>query len=327
MEIRVRVDSLFDVHIKRIHEYKRQLMNIIYVVYRYRLIKGLSSEERSDLVPRVVIFSGKAAPGYYMAKLIIKFINTVAERINSDPDIEGLLTVIFIPEYKVSLAELLIPASDVSQHISTAGKEASGTSNMKFVMNGGLILGTLDGANVEIKDHVGEENMFIFGKTASEVEAIKRGLIQPVVDERFEMTLNLIRSGYVGIFPELQNLLQSLDEGNDSYLVGVDFGDYLEAQERVDITYKDTDLWTRMSIYSTAGTGYFSSDRSIREYSENIWGIEKCVKPAPTVIDPRKLPSYLTESSATPLSLSPGIGVERYGKNPAHLLSLSPDYF
>lgn len=171
--ILVNVDSLFDVQVKRIHEYKRQLLNILSVIYRYRQIKTMTSEERAKVVPRTVIFGGKAAPGYYMAKLIIKLICSVGDVVNKDKDTQQLLKVVFLPNYCVSLAELIIPAAELSQHISTAGMEASGTSNMKFAMNGCLIIGTLDGANIEIKDHIGKENIFIFGAEADQVPELR----------------------------------------------------------------------------------------------------------------------------------------------------------
>uniref|UniRef100_A0A6B2L5P6 Alpha-1,4 glucan phosphorylase n=1 Tax=Arcella intermedia TaxID=1963864 RepID=A0A6B2L5P6_9EUKA len=287
MGIRVSTSALFDIQIKRIHEYKRQLLNILSVIWRYRQIKGMSDDERADAVPRVVIFAGKAAPGYHIAKLIIKLINCVSKKINDDPDIEDLLKVVFIPNYNVSLAEILIPASDISQHISTAGTEASGTSNMKFVMNGGLLLGTLDGANVEISEEIGRQNVFIFGTLAHEVENQKQRLREGKHqwDPRLLEVIQLLRDGVFGVFPEVHQLLDSFVHHHDQYLLSVDWPSYLEAQALVDRTYKNTEKWTQMSILSTAGMGKFSSDRSIEEYAENIWNLRPCPRPGPIPVD------------------------------------------
>jgi len=235
----------------------------------------------------LLFFGGKAAPGYYIAKLVIKLINAVARKINDDVDIGGLLKVIFIPNYNVSLAELLVPASDLSQHISTAGMEASGTSNMKFAMNGGLIIGTLDGANIEIREEIGPENIFIFGTRAEKVEEERKKVIErkTILDPRLSEVIQMIKDGIFGEFPETQILIDSFLDGRDYYLVTIDWDSYLQAQEEVDKTYVDKAKWTRMSIYSTAGTGKFSSDRSVREYSEKIWKLEPCARPGPMAVD------------------------------------------
>jgi starch phosphorylase len=285
--ITVNTDALFDVQIKRFHEYKRQLLNILGTMYRYRQIKGMSDEEKADVVPRVTIFGGKAAPGYYMAKLIIKLINTVAEVVNNDPDIGDLLKIVFLPNYCVSLAELVIPASDISQHISTAGTEASGTSNMKFTMNGGIILGTLDGANIEIREEVGEENMFIFGTLAEDVEKKRQAIWAQTekIDPRFEELLELMKMGTFGTFDEMHHIIESLIKGRDYYLVSVDFPGYLEVQKQIDMTYKDQKKWIKMSIMNTAGMGKFSSDRSISEYATKIWDLKPCQRPGPIPVE------------------------------------------
>lgn len=276
-------DMLFDVQVKRIHEYKRQLMNILSVVYRYRQIKHMPAHEKAKVVKRCVIFGGKAAPGYYLAKMIIKFINNVAEVINHDPAVNDYLKVVFIPNYNVSLAEIIIPASDISQHISTAGMEASGTSNMKFSMNGGIILGTLDGANIEINEEVGPENIFIFGALANEVprlrEKTRAGEVVP--DPAFQQALGMIQTGVFGQPNQFSDMIDSVSNGNDYYLLAADFASYLDAQRRVDESFKDKEKWVKMSIGNTAGSGNFSSDRTIREYAEDIWKIEPHRRPGP----------------------------------------------
>jgi len=239
------------------------------------------------VVPRVVLFGGKAAPGYHVAKLIIKLINTVAAKVNDDPNIMDLLKIVFVPNYTVSLAELLIPASDLSQHISTAGMEASGTSNMKFAINGGLIIGTLDGANIEIKDEIGPQNMFIFGALTKEVEEyrtqVRAGAIP--LDPRLNKVITALKQGHFGEFPEVHQLLDTFTNKNDYYLLTVDWSQYLQAQELVDKTFMDRKTWTKMSIESTAGMGFFSADRSIKEYAENIWDLKPCARPGPMLVD------------------------------------------
>lgn len=272
----INMNALFDVQVKRIHEYKRQLLNILSVVLRYDSIKSMSPEDRKNVVPRVVIIGGKAAPGYDMAKRIIKLISAVSEVVNNDPDIGDLLKVYFVPDYNVSLAEVIIPGSDVNQQISTAGTEASGTSNMKFAMNGSLIIGTMDGANVEIAEEIGKENMFIFGASAEEVPRLRmeREHFQP--HPQFQHAVNLIQSGLFGWGDFFQPIVDSISGGRDVYLLANDFVSYLEAQENIDKEWKNSSSWTRKSILSTAGTGKFSSDRTIQEYAEDIWKVDPC---------------------------------------------------
>ena len=276
--VKVSTDALFDIQVKRIHEYKRQLLNVLWVIHRYTAIQAMSEQERSQVVPRVVVIGGKAAPGYDIAKRIIKLISAVSDKVNNDPVSCELLKLVFLPDYNVSLAEVIVPGADLSQHISTAGTEASGTSNMKFAMNGCLILGTMDGANVEIAEEVGEENMFIFGAHADEVDALRSQRSTYECDPRFGAALELIRNGTFGWADFFAPVVDSVC-GSDYYLLGPDFGSYCEAQERVDATYVDQDKWTRMSILNTAGSGKFSSDRTIQEYADDIWHAKPCRRP------------------------------------------------
>jgi len=289
--IKLNPKALFDTQVKRIHEYKRQLMNIIYVIHRYETIKKMTPEERTKVVPRAIFFGGKAAPGYYLAKLVIQLINEVAEVINTDKDIGDILKVIFIPNYCVSLAEVIVPASELSQHISTAGMEASGTSNMKFAMNGCLIIGTLDGANVEIAQEIGNENIFIFGAKADEINGLRKQVREESlpVDPRFTAVLDSIEKGNYGDAKEYQPILEALRGGNDYYLLGYDFPSYLEAQHKVDETYKNPGEWLKMSINSTSHSGYFSSDRTIKQYAENIWNIRPVRRPGPIPVSIERL--------------------------------------
>jgi starch phosphorylase len=267
--------SIFDVQVKRIHEYKRQHLNALQVVARYLRIKnGLGD----DLAPRTVIFGGKAAPGYYMAKLIIRFINGIADTINADPDMEGRLRVIFLADYNVKLGERVYPAADLSEQISTAGLEASGTGNMKFAMNGALTIGTLDGANVEIREQVGADNFFLFGKTTDEINALRQTYrpweLIATVPELPEV-LRLIEQGHFsnGDSDLFRPLLENLT-GRDPYFALADFQAYMTAQDEVDRAWADRQRWNRMSLLNTARSGMFSSDRSIREYAERIWQAE-----------------------------------------------------
>jgi starch phosphorylase len=281
--IEVNPNALFDIQVKRIHEYKRQLLNILRVIYLYKQLK-LKAETTvldDNIIPKVIIFGGKAAPGYHKAKMIIKLINSVAEKVNRDKQINELLKVVFIPNYSVSLAEIIIPASDISEHISTAGTEASGTSNMKFALNGGLIIGTLDGANIEIRDSIGKENMFIFGLTADEVDKARfeNQQKQQVDDPRLQEVIETIKSGEFGDPNIFSSLLDSLYPPHDYYLVGNDFTSYLEIHQEIDKVYQNPKQWTTMCINSTAGMGKFSSDRSIKEYAEKIWGIKPLLVP------------------------------------------------
>jgi starch phosphorylase len=269
--------SLFDIQVKRIHEYKRQHLNALQVVAQYLRIKH---GRTSGMAPRTVIFGGKAAPGYAMAKLIIRFINGIAETVNADPDMDGLLRVVFLPDYNVKLGERVYPAADLSEQISTAGKEASGTGNMKFAMNGALTIGTLDGANVEIREQVGEENFFLFGKTTEQIAALHREGYRPwelihTIPELPEV-LRLIEQGHFsnGDGEMFRPLLQNLT-GNDPFFVLADFHDYLRAQDEVDRAWADRGRWNRMSLLNTARTGFFSSDRSIHEYAQRIWQAEE----------------------------------------------------
>ncbi|WP_028208999.1 glycogen/starch/alpha-glucan phosphorylase [Paraburkholderia nodosa] len=268
-------DALFDIQVKRIHEYKRQHLNALYIITLYQRLRR--NRERG-CVPRCFIFGGKAAPGYRMAKLMIRLITGIAEVVNNDPMMEGRLKVVFLPDFNVKNAQFIYPAADLSEQISTAGKEASGTGNMKFMMNGALTIGTLDGANVEIREEAGDENFFLFGLTAEQVEYVKREGYRPAqyVEGNAELrdVLDLIAGGYFSrgdheVFrPLVENLLQV-----DPFLVLADYAGYVACQERVSDVWKDEARWTRMSILNTARSGKFSSDRAIREYCERIWKI------------------------------------------------------
>jgi glycogen phosphorylase len=269
-------DSLFDIQIKRFHEYKRQHLNILRVVALYRELRAGNGRSST---PRTVIFGGKAAPSYVMAKLIIKLINSVAEIVNRDPDTRPFLRVVFVPDYNVKTGRFLFPAADLSEQISTAGKEASGTGNMKLALNGALTIGTYDGANVEIREEVGVENFFLFGLRAEEIDARKAAGYNPrevyESDEALRGALDLVSSGFFSPSePALfRPLVDSLLE-RDDYMVLADFGAYAGCQRGVDQVYRDRDRWTEMSIRNTSRMGKFSSDRTIREYSREIWCVE-----------------------------------------------------
>jgi len=273
--IRINPDSMFDVHVKRVHEYKRQILFMLYLISEYLKIKNNSAK---DTVPRTAIIAGKAAPGYRQAKLTIKFINSVAEKINKDPDMKDKLKVVFLENYGVSLAEEIFPASDLSEQLSTAGKEASGTGNMKFMLNGALTIGTWDGANIEIAEEVGPENIFIFGLRAEKIaEFADRGS-----DGSQYMRQNAVLSEIVSLIknnffsqdePDIFKPLYETLLARDPYMVFADFENYLSVQDKVGELYKNTKKWTTKSILNTANAGKFSSDRMVREYAKEIWGI------------------------------------------------------
>ncbi|KAF1028644.1 MAG: Maltodextrin phosphorylase [Pseudomonas sp.] len=272
--ISVNPAAMFDVQVKRIHEYKRQLLNLLHTVALYQAIRA---EPGTDWVPRVKIFAGKAAASYHQAKLIIKLTNDIARTVNNDPTVRGLLKVVFLPNYNVSLAESIIPAADLSEQISTAGFEASGTSNMKFGLNGALTIGTMDGANVEMHERVGAEHMFIFGLSAQQVEARKHAGEfhagpEIAASHRLSDVLQAIRGGvfspddpgrYAGLVDSLIDY--------DRFLVCADFDAYWDAQTRVEAHWHDSKAWWRSAVLNTARMGWFSSDRTIREYATEIW--------------------------------------------------------
>jgi glycogen phosphorylase len=271
--------SLFDIQAKRIHEYKRQHLNVLHIIALYNRIKA---NPDAEITPRTFLFGGKAAPGYYMAKLIIKLINSVGDIVNRDPHVRGRLKVLFMKNFNVKFAQRVYPAADLSEQISTAGKEASGTGNMKFALNGALTIGTLDGANVEIREEVGEENFFLFGMTAEEVYAKRAAGYRPMdyynSSPELKLAIDRISSGFFShgdgeIFKPLVDLLLQ----QDPYFVLADFVSYIECQDQVSLAYRDRDRWTRMSILNAARMGKFSSDRSIRDYCNEIWD----VKPVP----------------------------------------------
>jgi starch phosphorylase len=272
----VDTDSMFDVQVKRLHEYKRQLLAVLHVAAQYLRLKA---DPQSLPVARTWIFGGKAAPGYQMAKLHIKLINSVAEVVNRDPDVRGRMAVVFLRNYRVSLAERIFPAADLSEQISTAGKEASGTGNMKFAMNGALTVGTLDGANVEIRQEVGPENFFLFGLTVDQVKDLRRRGYDPREiyrqDPELRAVVDAIASGtFSPGEPQLfQPIVDSLLQGGDTWLVLADFRAYLACQELVSRAWLDVERWTRMAILNVARTGVFSSDRTIRQYAEEIWNV------------------------------------------------------
>ena len=266
-------NMLFDVQVKRIHEYKRQLLNVLHVVHLYDRIKR---GEGDSLVPRAVIIGGKAAPGYVMAKTIIKFINNVARVINADPVTAGKLRLVYFPDYNVSAMETICPATELSEQISTAGKEASGTGNMKFMMNGALTIGTLDGANVEIREAVGEENFFLFGLTVEEVDQ-RRGNYDPraiiEADEDFSRVMQLIESGQFNRFEKgiLDPVVACIRAPGDAWFTAADFRSFVDAQQKVEAAYKDQDGWTRLSILNSSASGRFSTDRTMYDYNKDIW--------------------------------------------------------
>jgi len=274
MDLELNIDALFDVQVKRIHEYKRQLLNLLHVVARYQEILD---DPHGDHVPRVVIFAGKAASAYAMAKLVIRLINDVANVINNDARVAGKLQVVFMPNYSVSLAEIIIPAADLSEQISTAGTEASGTGNMKLALNGALTIGTLDGANVEMSQSVGLDNIFIFGNTTPEVEALRNAGYQPRHyyhgNAMLKRALDAIRDGLFSLEEpaRYQQIFDTLVEWGDKYLLLADFEAYVEAQQKVDALYRQPDEWIRKAILNVAGMGPFSSDRTIAEYADEIW--------------------------------------------------------
>jgi starch phosphorylase len=276
MGIDLMIDAIFDMQVKRIHEYKRQLLNVLSIVHRYAVIATSSAEQRQEMTPRVCIIAGKAAPGYEIAKKIIQLACGVSKVVNNDVRCANLLQVVFIPNFNVSLAELIIPASDVSQHISTAGMEASGTGNMKFVMNGGLIVGTADGANIEIARAVDRDDLFCFGATADEVAALRSTMHkrEPQIDERLARVIRMIRSGVFGPPQDSEQLIDSLEPSKDFYLVGHDFPSYIDALNAADAAYRDRPGWTAKTIRAACSMWAFSSDRTIKEYAENVWGIE-----------------------------------------------------
>jgi starch phosphorylase len=278
--VEIGIDMLFDVQVKRIHEYKRQLLNLLYVVTRYQRILD---NPRAGIVPRAVIFAGKAAPGYAMAKAIVKLINNVARTIDSDESVRDKLRVAFLPDYDISLAQKIMPAADLSQQISTAGMEASGTGNMKLALNGALTIGTLDGANIEICNHVGAENMFIFGLTADEVAARRAQGYRPGLElERLpelKRTLDMIGSGFFSPrhAVDARQVVDRLQSDDEPFLVLADFAAYAQAQDQVDALYADSDEWTRKAVINCLNMGYFSSDRSVREYADRIWAVKPVI--------------------------------------------------
>jgi starch phosphorylase len=273
--VELHIDSLFDVQVKRIHEYKRQLLNLLYVVTRYQRIR----RDPRGVLPRSVLFAGKAAPGYFMAKAIVKLINNVARTINADPAVRERLRVVFLPDYDVSLAQKIMPAADLSEQISTAGMEASGTGNMKLALNGALTIGTLDGANIEIRDHVGEENIFIFGLTAEQAVAARAAGYRPRLElERnpeLREALELIDSGHFSPSDRDSSkpVVSRLLEDGEPFLVLADFASYAAAQDRVDALYSRPEEWSRAAALNCLNMGYFSSDRSVREYADRIWDV------------------------------------------------------
>jgi starch phosphorylase len=289
-DITVDPHALFDVQVKRIHEYKRQQLNVFGIIHRYLQIKAMTAAEKKKVVPRVSIFGGKAAPGYWMAKTVIHLINKVSDVINNDKDVGDLLKVVFIADYNVSKAEMIVPASDISEHISTAGTEASGTSNMKFVLNGGLIIGTCDGANVsfallwggltrqiEITREIEESNIFLFGNLSEEVEELRHahmytpGPLDPALAKVFDA----IETGMFGKAEQFTALIEAIVDHGDYYLVSDDFASYVKTQDLIDESFRAKEEWVTKCITSVARMGFFSSDRCIEEYAEMIWNVEQ----------------------------------------------------
>ena len=266
---------LFDVQVKRIHEYKRQLLNILHVIHLYdRITRG----DTEGMQPRCVLIGGKAAPGYAMAKTTIKLINNIAAVVNNDTRAQPWLRVAFLPDYNVTAMEVICPGTDLSEQISTAGKEASGTGNMKFMMNGALTIGTMDGANIEIRQAVGEDNFFLFGLEAHQVVEARQDYNPAAIiaaDDDFNRVMQLLQSGHFNLFEPgiFDPVIGSIYSRDDAWMTAADFRSYIDAQQAVSSAYQDAEGWTKMSITNTATSGRFSSDRTIREYSEDIWGL------------------------------------------------------
>jgi starch phosphorylase len=269
-------DGLFDVQVKRIHEYKRQLLNILHVIHLYDRIKR---GDTAGWTNRCVLIGGKAAPGYAMAKLIIKLVNNVAQVVNADPAVGDRLKVAFLPNYRVTAMEVICPGTDLSEQLSTAGKEASGTGNMKFMMNGALTIGTLDGANIEIREEVGADNFFMFGLTSEEVEEL-RGNYDPYSvisrDDELQKVMSLLRCGHFNLFEGglFDPIINAICTPHDPWMVAADFRSFVDAQKRVAAAYQDRERWTRMSIINTACSGKFSTDRTISDYNDEIWHLK-----------------------------------------------------
>jgi starch phosphorylase len=275
-------EAMFDVQVKRIHEYKRQLLNVLHVIHLYNRIKR---GDTAEWTPRCVLIGGKAAPGYVMAKLIVKLVNNVARVVNKDAETRDLLRLAFIPDYRVSVMEIIAPGTDLSEQISTAGKEASGTGNMKFMMNGAVTIGTLDGANIEIRDQAGEENFFLFGLTAAEVEAARTHYDPDAIIRDTPALLEvtgLLESGHFSQFEPgiFDPILHAIRSPHDPWMTAADFADYVRAQEDAASAYRDRDRWLRMAVLNTAHSGRFSSDRTIADYNREIWRLEP-VEPLP----------------------------------------------
>jgi starch phosphorylase len=270
-------EALFDIQVKRIHEYKRQLLNVLHVIHLYDRIKRGDAE---GMTARCVLFGGKAAPGYAMAKQIIKLINNVANVVNNDPDVGNLLKVVFLPNYQVSAMEIICPAADLSEQVSTAGKEASGTGNMKFMMNGAMTIGTLDGANIEIREEAGEDNFFLFGLTEEEVAEAKQGYNPRYIienDKDLKRVVELLEAGHFNQFEPgcFNDIIAAFTSPHDPWMTVVDFRSYIDAQQLAAEAYQDKERWTAMSIINSANSGKFSTDRTMEEYNNEIWKLEK----------------------------------------------------
>jgi starch phosphorylase len=273
---------MFDVQVKRIHEYKRQLLNILHVIHLYNRIKA---GDTKNWTKRCVLIGGKAAPGYQMAKLIIKLINSVARVVNNDLDADERLKVAFLPNYRVTAMEVIAPGTDLSEQISTAGKEASGTGNMKFMMNGAVTIGTLDGANIEILEEVGESNFFLFGLTSEKVEEARHHYMPNRIidhDQDFKRVMQLLESGYFNQFEPgiFDPIIESIRNPYDPWMTAADFRSYVDAQEQAELAYQDQNRWTRMSIINSAKSGRFSTDRTIQEYNRDVWELKQMPIPA-----------------------------------------------
>ncbi|MDH3933957.1 MAG: glycogen/starch/alpha-glucan family phosphorylase, partial [Gammaproteobacteria bacterium] len=271
--VKIATSAMFDVQVKRIHEYKRQLLNTLHVIHLYNRIK---CGDTAHWTQRCVLIGGKAAPGYAMAKTVIKLISNVANVINADPDVGDLLKVVFLPNYRVSAMEVICPGADLSEQISTAGKEASGTGNMKFMMNGAITIGTLDGANIEILEEVGDENFFLFGLSAEQVAETRRDY-RPwdiiAADKDLNAVMQLLKCGHFNQFEEnlFDGIIDSVTSADDPWLTAADFRSFVDTQELVATAYRDQQRWTRMSIFNTANSGKFSTDRTILDYNSEIW--------------------------------------------------------